>query len=390
VQAEATRFGPGGPRAPKNVKADPSWEHVTWGLCAVAAVLIGEDYAPLLAKARTAASIAHIPWQWKQVNQWGGMPRLPLKQNKTLDALISELDSIMVELRAGRNASVFERIAGDQYGVFLLRGKNAEGDTIYAYVRVTLQNARRFKAAVTQGKFNPLQFGVVIAAGKGEPSVDVARDVALRISLQPTGTDEDAPVDPYLGAVSRGAQLVREWRYEEAVMHLKTASESKQAVADDHTQLGRCYGRLSRWNEAFAAHKKAVELEAKQTTGTDATLGLLEAFLLSERPEKVGPFIADLMAKKWQPREEKTTRRIQASALFYGFQAIAQRMLGQEATDLEKQMRQYTSQTRMENMDWRWDELDAWLKGTKLAPERKAAVEKIVAELKGLAAPAPK
>ncbi len=99
--------------------------------------------------------------------------------------------------------------------------------------------------------------------------------------------------------------FLREGRYEDALPQLKTASESKKAVADDYTQLGKCYGRLGRWDEALIAHKKALELEAKQTTGTDAALGLLEAFILSERPENVEPFVASLMEKKWQPREEK-------------------------------------------------------------------------------------
>jgi tetratricopeptide (TPR) repeat protein len=408
VQAEAARFGPGGPGAPKNFKGDPSWDHVSWRLCAVAAALLSEDSAPFLAKARATAPVVRIRWKWDDVKGWQGMPRLMPDQKKRLDALTGELASILLEGRAGKNASMFEKIIGDEYAIIFLQGKNGFGEIVYCFVRVGLADISRMGAIVRSGKnFNPSDFGVVAASGKGDPTAAVKRELAktypmvdksIPLTLSPNApASRDAPASsgeaksgPYLAPLSHGMSFLREGRYEDALPQLKMASESKQAVADDFTLLGRCYGRLSRWDEAFAAHRKAVELEAKQTTGSDATLGLLEAFLLRERPEKVGPFIIELMAKKSQPREETTTRRIQASALFYGFQAVAQRMLGQEATDLEKKMRQNTSQTRMENMDWRWDEMDAWLKGTKLSPDRKAAVEKIIAELKGLAAPAPK
>jgi hypothetical protein len=217
----------------------------------------------------------------------------------------------------------------------------------------------------------------------------MAKTYPTLVPITPKSFGRDAPAvtetsrDAYLIAVSRGMHFLREGSYDDALVQLKTASESKQAVADDYTQLGRCYGRLSRWDEAFDAHNKASELEAKQTTGTDASLGLVEAFIVSERPEKIGLFIADLMEKKWQPREEKTNRLNKASAMFYGLQAVAQRMLGKDAAELEKKMRQYTALTKMQSMDWRWDEMDDWLKATKLAPERKAAVERIIAELKG-------
>jgi hypothetical protein len=87
--------------------------------------------------------------------------------------------------------------------------------------------------------------------------------------------------------------------------------------------------------------------------------------------------------KIWQPREENTNRLNQAFTLFYGFQAVAQRMLGKDAAELEKKMHQYAALTRMESMEWRWEEIDDWLKATKLAPDRKGAVSRIIAVLQG-------
>jgi hypothetical protein len=170
-------------------------------------------------------------------------------------------------------------------------------------------------------------YGVVIAAGKGEPGAEVKREIALMYPDSKT-------TDPYLGPVGRGFKSFQEHRYEDALPDLKTASESKQAVVDDYALLGQYYGRLGRWDEAIIAHKRAFELGAKDTTGTDAALALLEAFIVGERPADVEPFVAGLVAKKWQSREEKTNRLNQASAMFYGFQAVAQRMLGKDATDL--------------------------------------------------------
>ncbi len=402
VRAEATRFGPGGAGAPKNAKGDSSWDHVTWGLCAVAAVLIGEDCAPFLAKARATAPVVRISWTWENVKEWQGMPRLMPDQKKKLDALIGDLASIMLDGRAGKNASVFEKIIGDEYVLLFLQGKNGQGDIVYCYVRVGIPDMGRANAIIKSGKdFNPSDFGVLAAGGKGDPTAAVTRELAKRFLMHdeakqmslgpnaPASRDAPAPSEaansaPYLAPFSQGMKHLREGRYEDALPQLKTASQSKQAVADDFTQLGICYGRLSRWDEALGAHKKASELEAKQTTGSNATLSLLEAFILSERAELVEPFIAGLREKKWQPREEKTSHLDQATAMWSGFQALAQRMLGKDAAELEKKMRQHTALTRMQNMDWDWQEIDDWLKATKLAPDRKSAVEKILAELKGI------
>jgi tetratricopeptide (TPR) repeat protein len=248
----------------------------------------------------------------------------------------------------------------------------------YVYIRMSLVDRNRFNAAREMGKtFKLTDFGVIVAAGKGEPPPDLLRDLALAFP-------ELKHPEPYLGPLSRGVMALEEGRYGDALPDLKTASESKEAVSADYSMLGACYGRLGRWDEALTAHKRAFELEAKEPTGTDAALHLLEAFILSGRPGEVEPFVAGLVQKKWQPREGTPDRLNQASAMFYGFQAVAQRVLGNDATELEKKMRQYTALTRMKRLIWSWVYIDDWLKTTKLAPDRKAAVEKIIGELKGV------
>ena len=312
------------------------------------------------------------------IEAWSDEAGLTPERQRTIAKLISELNQIMSAPGRGTIPSAFEKIAADFDRIQLIRGKNVFGDRIYAYMRISLFQIKRLELAIDgSGTFNLSEYGVIIAAGKGEPSAEVKRGVALSYPSTKEST-------PYLSAVSRGALSIRDHRYSDALVDLKSASESTEAVADDHTQLGNCYGRLGRWDEAILAHKRAFELEAKGSTGTDAALGLLQAFIVSERPADVESFVAGLVEKKWQPREEKTNRLNRASAMFYGFQAIAQRMLGKDATELEKKMRQYAALTWMRGMNWGWEEIDDWLKTTKLAPDRKAAIQKILDELKGI------
>lgn len=66
-----------------------------------------------------------------------------------------------------------------EYVVLLMYGKNSFGDKIYSYLKIMLPDLQRLKAAVQAGKgFNPSDYGTVIAAGKGEPTDEVKREVA--------------------------------------------------------------------------------------------------------------------------------------------------------------------------------------------------------------------
>jgi hypothetical protein len=55
--------------------------------------------------------------------------------------------------------------------VLLLYGKNSFGNKIYSYVKITLGNLKKLKAAIDLGKgFMPSDFGEVLYAGTGEPT----------------------------------------------------------------------------------------------------------------------------------------------------------------------------------------------------------------------------
>lgn len=68
---------------------------------------------------------------------------------------------------------------GEKSGVLLLYGKNAFGDKIYSYLKLTLNNMQRLKGAIQSGQsFTPSDFGEVIAAGRGEPTDTIRAEIA--------------------------------------------------------------------------------------------------------------------------------------------------------------------------------------------------------------------
>lgn len=67
----------------------------------------------------------------------------------------------------------------DESVVILLLGKNLFGDRIYSYVKLSVKKLLELRKAMRSGKdFMPSDFGEVIAAGKGEPSESIKRDLA--------------------------------------------------------------------------------------------------------------------------------------------------------------------------------------------------------------------
>ena len=53
--------------------------------------------------------------------------------------------------------------------VLLVRGEDTDGGPIYAYVGVRADRLKEFMAAQQSGIFYPEQYGIIIAAGQGEP-----------------------------------------------------------------------------------------------------------------------------------------------------------------------------------------------------------------------------
>jgi len=186
----------------------------------------------------------------------------------------------------------------------------------------------------------------------------------------------------YLGCYARGRRSFLEKLYQDGLPDLKRASESKEADSDDHNRLGMCYAKLGRWDEAITACTRSVELDIKSDDATSHILNLLQALISAERPERLFQFVESVEKKGWKLPKEGTDAA-KYNAFFHAFRAVALRMTGQDATQAERMLHAITRKPGYKTTGWNWEELDAWLKKTKLAPDRKEAVDSIIADLKG-------
>jgi hypothetical protein len=146
---------------------------------------------------------------------------------------------------------------------------------------------------------------------------------------------------------------------------------------------------LGRWTQAIDALQRAVGTEPNRNeVCTLAVLHLLQVYLLGERPTEAEQLAITLDRKGWLPSAANAVQHNQRLALFKGFQAAAKRMLGKDAGALENQVREaYLKNAVVNELAWSWAEFDNWLSSqaeVRLAPDRKAALEKIVLELKGI------
>jgi tetratricopeptide (TPR) repeat protein len=186
----------------------------------------------------------------------------------------------------------------------------------------------------------------------------------------------------YLGLGTRGRSAFLEHHYEDALPDLKKVTESAEAEAKDFDTLGQCYGKLAHWDEAIAAYTASVERDLTGPRSTGHVLNCLEAFIAADRPGDLFAFLQTIENKGWKlPSEGLQAKR--NTALYHGFRAIALRATGQEAADDERAMRQITGNGNLDAGGWSWDEIDRWFQTTKLAPDRKEAVAKILDELRG-------
>jgi tetratricopeptide (TPR) repeat protein len=187
----------------------------------------------------------------------------------------------------------------------------------------------------------------------------------------------------YLARHKAVAGLFNQGRYAGALPDLKKICESAEAGANDFDTLGMCYGKLGQWDDAIRAYTRSVEIDLQSERATAVVLNLLEALTCAERSEQLLKFVRDVEHKGWKlPTEGSSADKF--NALFHGFRAIALKLSGMDASEAEQAMSQFTSNAEFKINDWTWDELNGWLKTTKLARDRKAAVEKIVKELQGV------
>jgi tetratricopeptide (TPR) repeat protein len=232
---------------------------------------------------------------------------------------------------------------------------------------------------------------------------------------------QESAVNYQLSKLDAGL-LFQGGRYQLALPGLKKVADSAEALAEDHDKLAMCYGKLGRWGEAIESYNRSVDLEIaaipapcanivglmdtppgqgplivaaallpgtvslaqERTAGT--ILNTLEALTCADRPQELLRLLEAIEKKGWQMPSEGT-QAARDNALYQGFRAMALRMSGKDASEAESAMRRFTGKPGFKITGWTWDELNQWRKTTKLAPDRKAAVEKIIAELQGSAAP---
>jgi hypothetical protein len=92
------------------------------------------------------------------------------------------------------------RVLDNDSVVLLLYGKNSFGDKIYSYIKITLANIKKLKAAIETGKgFTPSDFGEVVAAGRGEPTAELRAEIASMyqvMDVQNSSAHAAAPLPP--------------------------------------------------------------------------------------------------------------------------------------------------------------------------------------------------
>ncbi|GEM_PF-1032595 len=84
----------------------------------------------------------------------------------------------------------------NEEGVIFLTGKNIHNDQVYSYLKLTIANLQKLKAALKRGdQFMPSDFGTVLAAGKGEPPAELRSEMAVTYKLVdvPRGHESATP-----------------------------------------------------------------------------------------------------------------------------------------------------------------------------------------------------
>jgi len=90
----------------------------------------------------------------------------------------------------------------EEEAVILLQGNNMFGDRVYSFVKFTLRNFRALRDAMAEGKdFKPSDYGVVLAAGRGEPTQELRDEMRVTYKMVDVPKNEgteggEAPNDP--------------------------------------------------------------------------------------------------------------------------------------------------------------------------------------------------
>ena len=84
----------------------------------------------------------------------------------------------MLEKERDAQPSMFSEMFKDQFTIVLIRGKNAPGDQIYAYMRCNIDQLKRLNAVFKSDiDFSLTDYGTIIAAGRGEPPPELKAEI---------------------------------------------------------------------------------------------------------------------------------------------------------------------------------------------------------------------
>jgi hypothetical protein len=81
-------------------------------------------------------------------------------------------------------ASDDEELLAKEDIIMLMQGKNAFGERIYCYLRLSINNLRRMKnAIINKEQFLPSDYGEVLAAGNGYPTPELRAEMAVKYGM---------------------------------------------------------------------------------------------------------------------------------------------------------------------------------------------------------------
>jgi tetratricopeptide (TPR) repeat protein len=186
----------------------------------------------------------------------------------------------------------------------------------------------------------------------------------------------------YLAYYQRGKQLHGDRRYKEALDDLQKVCRMSRADGEDFNLLGMCQGKLGHWDEAVKAYQRSYQLRPAHTGNV---LNLLEGLVISGQAKEACRLAAGLDKKIWSPTLPYTRLERRNFALMNGLHAIALRLTSDEPGEsaAEKKLCELMADPGFKLTGWTWTEIDTWLAKVDIPESKKAAIRRLVEELKG-------
>ncbi len=151
--------------------------------------------------------------------------------------------------------------------------------------------------------------------------------------------------------------------------------------AERYYLLGYAYGKVQKWRQSADAYINSVKANDFKPSTTGAVLSMFDALILLNEPQQVLSAIASLKQRNYQI-ENPSPENPRNTALYHAYQAMAQIMLGQDASANLKSMRELIQSTDYDITTWDMTDMKNWLKEHKtLTEKQRQAISSIVTEL---------